>query len=87
MLAPASAANLPYRTRGYNIDADHFRSDKVDAKNLQSVVGMTRARSSWICPPWNITMIHALPCHYSVPMLCSWNKEEDAAVMAKVMGA
>jgi hypothetical protein len=29
-------------------------------------------------------MIHALPCHYSGAMLRSWNKEEDAAVMAKV---
>jgi hypothetical protein len=96
MLAPASAANLPYRTHGYNIDAGHCRSDKVDAKNPQSVVGMTRPRSSFACPPmerrlgtlpWNITMIYVLPCHYSVAMLCFWNEEEDAAVMAKVMGA
>jgi hypothetical protein len=97
MLAPASAANLPDRTRGYNIDADHGGSDEVDAKKIRHrIVGMTRPRSSFACPPmerrlgtspWNITMIHALPCHYSVAMLCLWNKEEDVAVMAELMGA
>jgi hypothetical protein len=30
-------------------------------------------------------MIYALPCHHSEDILCSWNKEEDAAVMAKVI--
>jgi hypothetical protein len=32
-------------------------------------------------------MIFAVPCHHSEAILCSQNKEEDAAVMAEVMGA
>jgi hypothetical protein len=32
-------------------------------------------------------MIHALPCHHSEAIICSWNKEADAAVVANVMGA
>jgi hypothetical protein len=33
----------------------------------------------------NIAMICALPCHHSEDILCSWNREEDAAVVAKVI--
>ena len=32
----------------------------------------------------NIAMICALPCHHSEDILCSWNREEDAAVMTRL---
>jgi molybdopterin converting factor small subunit len=35
----------------------------------------------------NIAVIYALPCHDCEHIICSWNKEEDAAGTAKIMGA
>jgi hypothetical protein len=47
----AQAANLPYRARGYNFAAVTGLPKKLAiAKKLQSIVGMTTVRSSWVCP-------------------------------------
>jgi hypothetical protein len=32
-------------------------------------------------------MIFAVPCHHFEDILCSHNREEEAPIMAKVMGA
>jgi hypothetical protein len=88
---PGIAANLPDRTRGYNIDADHRRSDRIGSLTAKKFAFRLSGLRALVRPryvdPWNIVMIRALPCPYSEAMLRSWNTKGDAAVMAKVMGA
>jgi hypothetical protein len=47
----ARAVNLPYRALGYNFAAATGLPKKFAiAKKLRPIVGMTTARSSWVCP-------------------------------------
>jgi hypothetical protein len=82
MLALASASNLPHRTLRYNLAAEpgFQRTFAIGCRDEEGSFVLGHVH------PWgNIAMICALPCHHSEDILCSWNREEDAAVMAKVI--
>jgi hypothetical protein len=85
----AWAANLPYRTRGYNFaavtglpkEAAIAKKISFDCRNDDGSFVLEMSTYG------NVAMIYALPCHHSEAIICSWNKQEEAAVTARVIGA
>jgi hypothetical protein len=83
MLARAPAPNLPDRTLRYNLAAETCLTKKIPNR----LSGCRRPVRPSFVHHGNIAVIYALPCHDCEHIICSWNKEEDAKGMAKVMGA